>query len=236
MKTRFFLCVIVITISFFSLTPAGGAYTVPWLSQSYESFAAAGEDLVDPDCVTYNMCSIMQTFGPPLPISASAAYDSGIKDTTAYSEITASTMLLQWYRPDYYFRAKADARFTGNYIAAYDYFVFSFSDFVWGSYLGDNSAYVTVKDISTSATLLNEYLPDFGSPHGTYYIPTIAGDEIEVSLWLTTGEMAGFGNPYSGTYSISYSMSVVPEPVSSILFITGGTLFAGRRFIRKSRS
>lgn len=45
------------------------------------------------------------------------------------------------------------------------------------------------------------------------------------------GEIVGYGVINGQTHA--FKLSVAPEPISSILFITGGTLLAGRRFIRR---
>ena len=47
------------------------------------------------------------------------------------------------------------------------------------------------------------------------------------------GQVVGWYNNDSGTHG--FMATVVPEPISSILFVTGGVVLAGRRYLRRKR-
>ncbi len=54
-----------------------------------------------------------------------------------------------------------------------------------------------------------------------------------VRFMVSDGTSAGF--PAGDASMNLYNFTVVPEPISSILFVTGGTLLAGRRYLRKKK-
>ncbi len=69
-----------------------------------------------------------------------------------------------------------------------------------------------------------------------------AGEIAQIDFTLSSSQMpAGFhlkqthSNKDDTTVYFSSAKTVVPEPISSVLFITGGAVFAGRRFLKRKR-
>jgi len=64
----------------------------------------------------------------------------------------------------------------------------------------------------------------------------VGTDKNLYSIDINTSQKSLIGSPFGGGIDIDIAaapMTVVPEPISSILFITGGTLLAGRRLLRR---
>ncbi len=159
-----------------------------------------------------------------LPIIASL-YGGSI-----YSEITASTTSVSSYFPSTYSEAEADVYFVGNYVANAPYFMFQY-DY-------DHTAGYTFFDLGVAEYRNNQWYQWLGNIScssdcsGTLLAPTPVGGDIRVTLehYALSDRNGSLSSSSLNYYSMS---SVAPEPLSSVLFVTGGTLLAGRRFIRR---
>jgi probable HAF family extracellular repeat protein len=63
-------------------------------------------------------------------------------------------------------------------------------------------------------------------------LPTGSGWVLNSATGINdSGQIIGYG--YFNGQSRAFVMTVVPEPISSILFLTGGAVLAGRRYLKK---
>jgi len=193
---------------------AAGAEPVPWSSTSYYEIYLYQAEFEWP---------IIKRSPPySLPLSES------IRDGEFGLTVTADTGYLYAYAKG---GSSLDARayFDGNFVANQPFFILDYSAYAYEGapwYLGD--VYISVRNATTN-TLLYSFDSDTSSLfQNTININTPVGDTISVLFWTqarTEGEM-------SLTYSTA---AVVPEPISSILFVTGGAILAGKSYIKRRR-
>jgi len=209
------------------------AYPVPWTTESYRTYAYTDIDGA--------LANSEENFGPLLPITASALstkpVGSGyfIIGSYAHSEITSSGMTIETRANGYgdvAGRNVADTSFTGIFTASAPLFQYSFS------YSGDQDVdrgftFITIDDLTASTTLFSQNITTDST--NIFAIDTPVGHSIRVYYGMSIGVLDSYPGLASNnlTQSLTYSTAVAPEPVSSILFVTGGALLAGRRFLRR---
>jgi hypothetical protein len=151
----------------------------------------------------------------------------------------------------------AGSYFRGEYIATSDILNLSYSyDFSHSTTNGGLSEFTLITSIwdldAPSIITINNYIVDDfilndatsnDSSSGTISFSVPVGHRIQTVLSTSYLSLIDF-DQYStslGTAEVSYEFtagsisSVVPEPISSILFVTGGAVLAGRRYLRRKR-
>jgi len=221
---RLLLASMVITF-LLTLPMLAGAAAVPWSSQSYSVWARA-----------YTAGDFDSSSGAS---SVSALVDSYCCDggwEYGYShandlllEVAASTQGVYAY-------SQAYAEFKGTYTASDSTFLYSYD--LTRNYSGavvGNWGSILIQDKTASSTLYS--WSGLLSDSDEISIPTTVGNEIYVNLSMeATATSGSLGFPEVNSATLSYTTAIAPEPISSILFITGGTLLAGRRLLKRGRS
>ena len=230
MKKMRVVTVLIMWVFFLMLPSVGGAEPISWTSEDYTayvylqsanesstsggfgfaqqslfSYARSYIQLIDPSDYTIRM---RHELGGPAP-------DAYVAWGTFLGTYTADMPTLQFL---------------------YDY---SLSAPTRTTCCGEDTIQLTVDDSTTGQILFDSSLFDPADTYSTgnvISINTTPGNEINVSLSFET---AGYKPSNISNMNIShlvYSMQsapVVPEPISSLLFVTGGTLLTARYY--KSR-
>ena len=243
-KTLFLVSMV---MTFLLILPVMASAAVPWSTETYRAYAYAQTVWKCMSGSQWVPCSNhgegeQETFGPPLPISA-ILYD---EYNRSQSNITGTQMTIVDYNEldasSYSITSASSAEFSGSFTAVDPIFQFTYA-YDYRAKKGDDKFYITVYDATDSVSLYDYtlILPDaYGATPASYSdllnINVQSGHVINVNFGIMGKSYAEYYpfSPYdSTTINLTYSMAVAPEPISSILFVTGGTLLAGRRFIRR---
>jgi hypothetical protein len=239
MKFRAIIVFIILLTIFHYAASTTMAASVPWSIESYRSYVYATSE---------GETEEHELFGPPLSISsyASAPTYQSCGYAATNSEVTYTDMSV-WSQNYFwcggYGYATAEASFAGEYTATLPYFRLSYNfDYIYGPNTPseESTFWISVDDITQGSNLYAYSISTNGSSIqdiDTITIPTEIGNNIKVYFGIDTSN-GGYGEV---SESLSYSMStissvVVPEPISSILFVTGGTLLVGRRYMKRKKA
>ncbi len=176
--------------------------------------------------------------GTSLPIIASWTGSGPFWHNNASSNITSTSMTASAtsWNPDYLVWGIGE--FSGTYTATAVNPLFQFT-YSGTSTINDyyNYAWLKVTDSTTSTVLYdNSSLTRDGNTY-TIDVSTSAGHLIDVRFgtksWADGYDANGFPTSETVSSTLNYSTAVAPEPISFILFVIGGTLMAGRRYLRR---
>jgi hypothetical protein len=231
MISRNLYLLIIIVASVVSLPTLTRAADVNWLAENYTTSVWDRSHL-------FGTCGVdsWSKSGPPLPISV-GTWTGGGSPSEAITEITYTTMTFSMYYRLFDCVGTSN-KFYGSFTANHPYFAFSYNwDLIEPTSIdnpSDTHAYANLKvfDNTSGISLFDQKL-SIGS--GNIYVPILSGNEIEVEF----GTIAQIYYPpdLSETHgTLTYAtatVAVVPEPISSTLFIVGGATLGFRRFRMK---
>jgi len=223
MKTiSYLICTVIIALFYVSSSEAQSS--VPWYYQRYTVVAAAAVDGGTEEVV-------VSAYPPYSLLPIGAVVDTAVASATC--NISSSSMYAKVLVKDTNAHLGGGSAFNvffGEYIANSEFFQFSYD---LSTNVTPPFTWLQVNDLTTSDNLYFESLNHNTSDLIT--VPTLAGHVIEVRI---NNEL--FNSIYSSQEAtLNYNMStapVVPEPISSILFVTGGTLLAGRRYLKRRKA
>lgn len=205
MKIRTIISVITVAILFGILPLAANAADISWATEYYYAYSYADNDSVVTDL------SDSATSYLDLPISVVAA--PGEDCTESWATFGVSTLETRAYATSPC-EAHSGAYFTGTFLSTMPTFKF---DYTLDNMVGMTQLWVN----DNSKEVFNEFL---SAGSNTITIPINVGNTIEIGF--------GQGANNSNT-TMNYAMSVAPEPISSVLFVTGSAILGFRQLRRK---